>query len=256
MCFLFSVPLGVITFMRRSKKPNELPDWNQNDTSFATSILHVSSSGKIEENGFGLLQVDFANKYVGGGVLGLGCVQEEIRFVICPELLVSRLFTHRMEPLECLIINGCEQFSNYSGYARTFTWEGVCNDETPFDDSGRRKCCIVAIDAINYQSRTHQYKEPMMLRDLNKAFVGFCCEGNGIAPGVATGNWGCGAFGGDKTLKTLLQLMVCCVTNRPLVYYTFDDSHLRDDFYNIFQYLSENKIKICRYFLRILSFKN
>ena len=38
-------------------------------------------------------QVDFANKFVGGGVLGDGCVQEEIRFLINPELIVTRLFT-------------------------------------------------------------------------------------------------------------------------------------------------------------------
>ena len=35
-----------------------------------------------------MLQVDFANKFIGGGVLGHGAVQEEIRFLICPELLV------------------------------------------------------------------------------------------------------------------------------------------------------------------------
>ena len=38
----------------------------------------------------GMLEVDFANAYVGGGVLAHGCVQEEIRFLICPELIVSR----------------------------------------------------------------------------------------------------------------------------------------------------------------------
>ena len=32
-----------------------------------------------------LLQVDFANKMVGGGVLGQGLVQEEIRLVEGPE---------------------------------------------------------------------------------------------------------------------------------------------------------------------------
>lgn len=31
-------------------------------------------------------QADFANKYIGGGVLCGGCVQEEIRFAECPEL--------------------------------------------------------------------------------------------------------------------------------------------------------------------------
>lgn len=53
-----------------------------------------------------LLQVDFANRMVGGGVTGLGLVQEEIRFLINPELIVSRLFTEALEHNECLIITG------------------------------------------------------------------------------------------------------------------------------------------------------
>ena len=58
-------------------------------------------------------QVDFANRYIGGGVLGEGCVQEEIRFLICPELIVSRLFTEELDNNECLVMTGAEQFSNY-----------------------------------------------------------------------------------------------------------------------------------------------
>lgn len=52
------------------------------------------------------LQVDFANKYIGGGVLGHGCVQEEIRFLICPEMIITRLFTEVLEKNECLIMTG------------------------------------------------------------------------------------------------------------------------------------------------------
>lgn len=112
--------------------------------------------------------MDFANKFVGGGVLNSGCVQEEIRFVICPELLVSKLFTEKLGPTECLIITGCEQFNSYSGYASTFKWEGPYQDRTPLDESGRRKCCIAAIDAIYFREQIHQYKDELMLRELNK----------------------------------------------------------------------------------------
>lgn len=52
------------------------------------------------------LQVDFANKFVGGGVIGCGLVQEEIRFLINPELIVSRLFTEALDDNECLVITG------------------------------------------------------------------------------------------------------------------------------------------------------
>lgn len=55
---------------------------------------------------FDFLQVDFANKYLGGGVLTHGCVQEEIRFLICPEMIISRLFTEGLEKNESLIMKG------------------------------------------------------------------------------------------------------------------------------------------------------
>ena len=52
------------------------------------------------------VQVDFANKYLGGGVLGHGCVQEEIRFVICPEMIITRLFTEMLEDKDSLVMTG------------------------------------------------------------------------------------------------------------------------------------------------------
>lgn len=51
-------------------------------------------------------QVDFANKFVGGGVTSSGLVQEEIRFLINPELIVSRLFTEVLDENDCLIVTG------------------------------------------------------------------------------------------------------------------------------------------------------
>jgi hypothetical protein len=49
-------------------------------------------------------------RLVGGGVLGRGCVQEEIRFVICPELIAARLFTEALDSTEALLIVG-EEYS-------------------------------------------------------------------------------------------------------------------------------------------------
>ena len=39
-------------------------------------------------------------------MLGHGCVQEEIRFVLCPELLVSLLLAEALSDDEALIIVG------------------------------------------------------------------------------------------------------------------------------------------------------
>ncbi|RHZ27779.1 hypothetical protein DYB31_010035 [Aphanomyces astaci] len=56
------------------------------------SPVQVHANGAIEDD-VGAVQVDFANKFAGGGVLGHGCVQEEIRFLMNPECLVACLLT-------------------------------------------------------------------------------------------------------------------------------------------------------------------
>lgn len=188
--------------------------------------------------------MDFANKFLGGGVLGSGCVQEEIRFVICPELIVSKLFTECLRPNEALFMVGAEQYSSYEGYANTFTWNGDFKDDTPFDGNRRRKCTIVAIDALHFMQSSHQYKEDLILRELNKAYVGFLHPLETAAPGVASGNWGCGAFGGESTLKAVIQLMACTITKRPLVYYTFGDQILRDEVHKIHTFFLENNVTV------------
>lgn len=243
MLFLLA-PLGVITFSRRSLTEKDLPKWDECNAPLGITPLHVSSSGTIEDQGQGLLQVDFANKFLGGGVLGSGCVQEEIRFVICPELLVSKLFTEALKPCEALIMTGCEQFSNYTGYASTFTWAGNHIDETPMDESCRRQCNIAAIDALHFVQSSHQYREELIIRELNKAYAGFMHTLDTPAPGVASGNWGCGAFGGEATLKALIQLIVCTITKRPLVYFTFGNTELRDAIHDIHTFFIENNVTV------------
>uniref|UniRef100_A0A0A1WZR8 poly(ADP-ribose) glycohydrolase n=1 Tax=Zeugodacus cucurbitae TaxID=28588 RepID=A0A0A1WZR8_ZEUCU len=237
-----NVPTGVVTFTRRSLEPKELPNWAECKAPLGVTPLHITSDGTIEDQGFGLLQVDFANKYLGGGVLGGGCVQEEIRFVICPELLLSKLFTECLRPTEALLMVGTERFSDYSGYAGTFEWAGNHEDSIPRDSSRRRQTHIVAIDALHFMQSQHQYREDLIKRELNKAYVGFQHTLSTPAPGVASGNWGCGAFGGDPRLKALLQLMVCTVTQRPLVYFTFGDAELRDEVHRMHTFLLERNV--------------
>ena len=63
--------------------------------------------------------------------MGNGCVQEEIRFSICPEMLVSLLVCEVMEPNECIFLIGCERFSNYDGYAGSFKFANGYTDAKP-----------------------------------------------------------------------------------------------------------------------------
>ncbi|XP_032792418.2 poly(ADP-ribose) glycohydrolase [Daphnia magna] len=235
-------PKGVVTFTRQVVSDSEYPSW---DTASDTlNGFHVSSEGTIEKEGRGLLQVDFANKFIGGGVLNTGCVQEEIRFVICPELIAACLFSEVMENNEALIITGCEQYSRHSGYGDTFRFEGDFVDNTPRDAYGRRLCQVVAIDAIPFRSKEVQYKQESIDRELRKAFAGFHCRHGVALTAVATGNWGCGAFRGDPRLKCLIQLMAAAVTHRDVVYFTFGDRQLRDDLYNMYSLLKEKEVTV------------
>ncbi|VDQ12460.1 unnamed protein product [Trichobilharzia regenti] len=75
---------------------------------------------------------------MGGGILGTGCVQEEIMFALRPELLISCLFVECLDPDETLIIEGAEQYSVGSGYADNFCWAG----DFDHSKSGMKRCIL------------------------------------------------------------------------------------------------------------------
>ncbi|NWI99158.1 PARG glycohydrolase, partial [Crypturellus undulatus] len=194
--------------------------------------------------------VDFANRFVGGGVTGAGLVQEEIRFLINPELIVSRLITEVLDHNECLIITGTEQYSEYTGYAETYRWARSHEDKTPRDEWQRRYTEIVAIDAFHFRRFLDQFGPEKIRRELNKAsnfllqLAAFCGFGRPGVPAaqlaaVATGNWGCGAFGGDSRLKALIQILAAAEAGRDVVYFTFGDVELMRDIYSMHTFLCE-----------------
>ncbi|KPI96872.1 Poly(ADP-ribose) glycohydrolase [Papilio xuthus] len=251
------VPCGVVTYSRRSVPPRALPRWRDSTKSLALP-LHLNPVDTIEDAD-GLIQVDFANKYLGGGVLGHGCVQEEIRFVICPELMASMLFTELLRPNEAVMIIGGERYSRYAGYGHTFEWAGPWAERAPRDCSARRRQALLAIDALLYDCARHEFRKEAITRELNKAWVGFSfytsenTEGMEY-PGVATGNWGCGAFGGSAHLKSLLQLMACAQAQRPMAYYTFRDNKLADDIHAIYTQLVNYNVTVGQLYQILLDF--
>ena len=240
------VPTGTISFHRQVL--SSVPLWEECEDTF--SKLHVTSSKMIEDIGSGMLQVDFANRFIGGGVLGNGCVQEEIRFMVCPELIVSRLFTEALDDNECMIVTGCEQYSYYNGYGDTFKWSGDYLDETVRDEWGRRLVQLVAIDAVAFRGNNEiQFTPELRRRELQKAYCGFhsTCPGtSGSFAAVATGNWGCGAFGGDVQLKSLLQIMAAAKAKRDVIYTTFGNSKLAQDLVEVHGILMDNKVTIAQ----------
>ncbi|KAA3681438.1 poly(ADP-ribose) glycohydrolase, partial [Paragonimus westermani] len=244
-----TLPAGVVTYTRRHLGA-QVPNWAESICSFDQLRIHISSTGTIEEAGFDTLQVDFANRYLGGGVLNSGCVQEEIMFVLRPELLAACLFMERLGDDETVIVEGVEQYSTSHGYADNFRWATDYRESqsgNQRDEWGRWRTTVVAMDALYFDSSEAQYLPKSILRELNKAYCGFTdtLEPNRALPSVvATGNWGCGAFRGDTDLKALIQMMACVQAGKALAYYSFGDQDLCTRLYDIYTYLASNKITV------------
>uniref|UniRef100_A0A8C9RUF1 poly(ADP-ribose) glycohydrolase n=1 Tax=Scleropages formosus TaxID=113540 RepID=A0A8C9RUF1_SCLFO len=235
-------PTGLVTFTRQSL--TRFPEWESSAKQLTK--LHITCEGTIEDQGYGMLQVDFANRMVGGGVTGNGLVQEEIRFMINPELIVARLFTEAMDNNECLVVTGTEQYSKYTGYAESYRWAGNHKDEIPRDDWQRKCTEIVAIDALKFKNFLDQFQPEKINRELNKAYCGFVRPGvrSDNLPAVATGNWGCGVFLGDSRLKALLQILVAAEVGRDVAYFTFGDADLMRDVHKMHSFLTERNVTV------------
>eukprot|EP01046_Picozoa_sp_COSAG06_P026187 COSAG06_NODE_2241_length_7269_cov_9.419944_5_plen_299_part_00 len=62
---------------------------------------------------------------------------------------------------------------------------------------------------------------------------------------IATGNWGCGVFGGDIFLKALLQSLAATVADRPrLDYYTVGDAGLTEQIRHLFEQIAEKTMTV------------
>ena len=123
------------------------------------------------------------------------------------------------------------------------------------DNWGRKWCHLVAIDAIYFRDRSTQYHIKCIKRELTKAYTGFYNRGQtrDCSFPIATGNWGCGAFNGDRQLKgmklirflihfpllclAIIQLIAASETVRPLIYAAYGDKTLVESFSMVYDYL-------------------
>lgn len=223
-------------------------------------------SAKLIEDFDGIAQADFANHVLGGGVLNRGCVQEEIRFAVCPELFVSRVVCESLLPNESVIVNGAALFSHTTGYASTFRFDRAAQIAKPTDAearSGIRNICVVAYDAVNYKSPnlspSLQYCANWIQRDTLKALVAFAGSKRSTLPSgysgaVATGNWGCGAFGGDVELKLLQQWIAASAVGRSLEYCTFGNEELQTSFTAVQKALETSNCTVADLYVALLMY--
>lgn len=186
------VPIAPLRF--HLAKLLQAPDWQQSDAMFGP--LSIMDEGSIEDcPEDGAHHVDFANKFIGGGVLGNGALQEEIRFVVSPELLISRLLLcgNSIEDDEVVFVDGSRMYSKITGYAQSLCYSGTTNALSQGDAIRPSVSRVIAMDAHHFgsRSRVDQYRPQWIERELNKAFLAFSAtkdETNTMA--IATGNWG------------------------------------------------------------------
>ena len=132
---------------------------------------------------------------------------EEILFLVKPELMVAMALQNRMADAEAICVSGALQYSLVSGYGSSFEFAGDYDHRRP---GMPPKVC--AIDAI--RGGGPAMTEAALLRDMNKARIAF--DG---AHELATGHWGCGAFGNNHDLMFLKQWLAASEAGISTMYY-------------------------------------
>ncbi|KAJ8604308.1 hypothetical protein CTAYLR_002548 [Chrysophaeum taylorii] len=191
------------------------------------SGLKIVPKGSIE--GASGLRADFANKELGGGALGRGLAQEEILFVTHFELLAFIPHCDAMGADEAIELRGAERFADHTGYgsddgerARPFACGG------PYRDKRADTARFVALDATDYRASDplKQHEKHHVDRELRKVVAACQPVGDADAEPFATGQWGCGVFGGDPLLKALIQWLGASICGRAVHYFAFADKRV------------------------------
>ncbi|CAP34408.1 LOW QUALITY PROTEIN: Protein CBR-PME-3, partial [Caenorhabditis briggsae] len=222
-------PKGCVSFRLKTVRNEEFKEeWIKNKCNPMPDV-RIYDQMVIEETAL-CTQIDFANEYLGGGVLKSGA--EEIRFLMCPEMIVGMLLTDKMDDTQAISIVGAYVYSGYTGYANKLKWRPLSgryarqNDARLRDKYGRLRVETVAIDAMYFKTKAiaEQVTSDSLTREMKKAYTGFAqSEHFGQIP-IVTGFWGCGAFNGHKPLKFLIQLMAASIAGRPLQFCIFGDT--------------------------------
>lgn len=155
--------------------------------------------------------VDFANAQLHIGAITPSMTQEECLFSARPELFLALVVATQLGANEALVVEGARRFVDVRGYGRRARCAGPAPASLACLGEGNANVpAVVCMDAS--VNTGQQFSPQCVLRDTNKAFAGFSTWGlpSAIAV-VATGAWGCGAFGGDFALKALQQLMAAAV---------------------------------------------
>ena len=241
-------PKEEILFIRRSLEKIPPPDWKISETPIIHDVF-ISEQRKIEDSN-AFLHVDFANQNLMIHKIIPSLTQEEILFSLRPALFVSMLLSETMQKNEAIFMFGCKRYCNYKGYLESFRFDG------PYEERKNEKIIsgIIAIDSIvNFSLGNCQFQKESIIRDLNKAYLGFFGvekEEKGFKESsldfnkISTGNWGCGAFGGDYILKFIQQVMAANEAKKTMDYSTFGNKEICSTLRQIYYRMIELKLQV------------
>jgi len=196
---------GDVSFERLGYPKHLPPPWHWEASERPLCRVHVAD-GNLEDCE-ATLHAEFANAFIGGGVMTGDFAMEEILFLNKPELMVAMAVHNRMADTEVIRVHGARQYSLVRGYGSSFAFAGAYD--------GRRAGApptVCAIDAI--RGGGPAMTESALLRDMNKARIAF----EGVQE-LATGHWGCGAFGNNHDLMFLKQWLAASEAGCSVMHY-------------------------------------
>lgn len=155
-----------------------------------------------------------ANKFIGFGRTG---TQEETHVGASPECCPAVLITPPLEANQALVVTGPEAMVTVSGYQRSARCGKILRPEatdTPQEHRAKwRHRTMLFMDAMELDldgrdAGLPDLKSGNVDRELRKAYTAFSSykqSDRSAYSMIYTGYWGCGTFGGNPGVKSLIQ---------------------------------------------------
>jgi poly(ADP-ribose) glycohydrolase len=203
---------------------SSLPPTISPSTPFSPLTIHALSEFSMASSLLSLPNgacVISANRYVGFGRTG---TQEEMETGSTPEACPAVLLTPPMGADTVLVVQGAEAVIEMEGHGRDAKLKAALEPNTR-DWRRRAMLFMDALELDSYSTSGETYIPDVLPgnvdREFLKAYTAFSSEAQEVPSGyshVVTGLWGCGAFGGNVDIKTIIQWCAASIAGVPLVF--------------------------------------
>lgn len=171
-----------------------------------------------------------ANKNVGFGSTG---TQEETHVGSSPEACPAVLIIPTLKDTQVLIVQGPEAMISMKGYGRGARLDKVLKPDYDCANTAGSmwpRRTMLFMDALELDMFDSTGPLPDLLpghvdREIRKAYTAFSSKPleDESYTGIFTGLWGCGAFGGDWQVKTIIQWCAAAMGGVPLHFVCAED---------------------------------